>query len=212
MAQPRKYSTSGTAVGTAIEFLEKLSDTVRNRLGSPQLGDECQHQADALYDYLARNLHRRSAGRTEAERKARNQSILLRGYQKRIAELEEKLLLIRVSTDLHERGLLTSGAPDAGGVNRRMKRRIDHLEAKLLIIRDLSDTTEGKSHKSDVPEKERQLHEARIKVDLHNGLRGRKPVVNPEKVERLKAHLADADESPGPLQGDIVPYCGEGAC
>ena len=212
MPQPRKYPTTGTAVGAAIEFLENLSFTVRNLLNDKALGDECQRQADSLYDYLARNLHRRGSGRTEAERKARNQSILLRGYQKRIAELEEKLLLIRVSTDLHERGLLTSGAPDAGGQTRRMKRRIDHLEAKLLIIRELSDTNVGKLNKAAVPEKERQIHDARMRVDLHNGLRGRKPVVNPEKVQLLQEHLADIEKSPGPLQGDVIPYCGEGAC
>lgn len=210
MAQQRKYSTAGTAVGAAIEFLEKLAVTVREKLVDPALADKCQEQADNLYDYLARNLQRKSV-RTETERKARNQSILLRGYQKRIAELEEKLLLIRVSTDLHERGLQTSGAPDAGGQNRRMKRRIDHLEAKLLIIRDLSDTNVGKRQNSEVPEKERQVHEARIRVDLNYGLNGRRKV-NPEKVQRLQADLADAGKSPGPLQGEIVPYCGEGAC
>lgn len=195
MAQPRKYSTHGTTMGETIEFLERTAGIVREKYHDVPLGDECQQRADALYDALARNLHRRGAGRTEAERKARNQSILLRGYQKRIAELEEKLLLVRVSTDLHERGLLTSGAPDAGGMHRRMKRRIDHLEAKLLIIRELSDTTVGKRNNTAVPEKERQIHDARIRVDLNKGLRGRTPVVNPEKVRRLQADLAETPET-----------------
>ena len=124
---------------------------------------------------------------SDTELTARNQSILLRGYQKRIAELEEKLLLIRTSTDLYERGLLTSGAPDAGGMKRRMKRRIDHLEAKLLIIRELTDTTVGKRKNAAVPEKERQVHDARIRVDVEKGLRGRTHKVNTDKVAMLSS-------------------------
>lgn len=189
MPMPRKYSTKDApVVGAAIEFLNDLADILPTfALGAK--AEECRKQADALYAYIARNLQRRGAGRTETERKARNLSILLRGYQKRIAELEEKLLLIRCSTDLMERGLRTSDG-GTGGQNVRMKRRIDHLEAKLLIIRDLTDTTAGKRGGAKVPEKERQIHDARIRVDVEKGLHGRrKPVVNPEKGKRLKEAL-----------------------
>lgn len=201
MPMPRKYSTKDSpVVGAAIEFLNDLADVLPTfALGTK--ADECRRQADALYGYIARNLHRRGAGRTETERKARNLSILLRGYQKRIAELEEKLLLIRTSTDLMERGLRTSDA-GSGGQCVRMKRRIDHLEAKLLIIRDLTDTTVGKLGKSAVPEKERQIHEARIRVDVEKGLHGRRtPVVNPEKGKRLMAIVDDGEESEGADHG-----------
>lgn len=186
MPQRRKYSTKDSpVVGAVIDWLGAMESILR-RAGMATAADKCRQNADGLYDYLARNLHRRGAARTEAERKARNQSILLRGYQKRIAELEEKLLLIRTSTDLHERGVLTSGLPGGGGERIRMKRRIDHLEAKLLIIRELSDTTVGKSGRAAVPEKERQIHDARIRVDVEKGLRGRTHKVNPDKVALLE--------------------------
>lgn len=67
-----------------------------------------------------------------------------------------------------------------------MKRRIDHLEAKLLIIRELTDTSVGKRRDAAVPEKERQIHDARIRVDVDKCLNGRKRVVNPAKAELLK--------------------------
>ena len=187
---PRKYSTKDSpVVGAAIEFLNDLSEVM------PEKADECRRHADALYEYIARNLQRRGATRTEAERKARNLSILLRGYQKRIAELEEKLLLIRTSTSLMENGLRTSDAA-GGGQTVRMKRRIDHLEAKLLIIRDLTDTTVGKRKDKDVPEKERQLHERRIRVDVEKGLHGhRVPVVNPTKGAMLCEVITEGGES-----------------
>ena len=172
-------------MGAAIEFLYGLADVLK--CGSQ--ADCCRQHADALYEYMARNLQRRGAWRTESERKARNLSIIMRGYQKRIAELEEKLLLIRTSTDLHERSLRTSDA-GSGGKCVRMKRRIDHLEAKLLIIRDLTDTTVGKRKNAAIPEKERQIHEARIRVDVEKGLHGRRiPIVNPEKGKRLESLL-----------------------
>jgi len=194
---PRKYSTKDApVVGVAIEWLEGVAGTL-NEHGLVADARQCRRHADALYDYIARNLHRRGSARTEAERKARNQSILLRGYQKRIAELEEKLLLIRTSTDLMERGLRTSDA-GSGGQCVRMKRRIDHLEAKLLIIRELTDTSVGKRKDSAVPEKERQIHEARIRVDVEKGLHGRRvPVVNPEKGRRLKAVLTEHERIGG---------------
>ena len=189
MPMPRKYSTKDAPVlGAAIEWLQAHEVAIRH-VGHIADADECRKHADALYEYLARNMTRKSV-RTEAERKSRNMAILVRGYQKRIAELEEKLLLIRVSTDLCERGVLTSGAPDAGGQTTRMKRRIDHLEAKLLIIRELTDTTVGKRRNSLVPEKERQIHDARIRVDIEHGLHGRRmPIVNPEKGKRLESLL-----------------------
>lgn len=184
MPMPRKYSTKDApVVGSAIEFLNDLADTLPTfALGTK--ADECRRRADELYEYMARNLHRRGAGRTEAERKARNLSIIMRGYQKRIAELEEKLLLIRTSTDLMERGLRTSDA-GSGGQNVRMKRRIDHLEAKLLIIRELTDTNVGKRGNAEIPEKERQIHDARIRVDVEKGLNGRRGIINRAKGELL---------------------------
>lgn len=197
MAMPRKYSTKDApVVGAAIEFLERLRAILPDHALCGE-ADECRRQADALYEYIARNLYRRGAGRTETERKARNLGILLRGYQKRIAELEEKLLLIRTSTDLMERGLRTSDA-GSGGQCVRMKRRIDHLEAKLLIIRDLTDTTVGKRKDAAVPEKERQVHDARIRVDVEKGLHGRRvPIVNPEKGRRLETVLNGGKEPEG---------------
>ena len=189
MPQLRKYSTKDApVVGAAIEFLNRLANDLPN-YALCDMADKCQHHSDALYDYISRNLQRRGANRTEIERKARNQSILLRGYQKRIAELEEKLLLIRTSTDLCERGLLTSGAPKAGGIATRMKRRIDHLEAKLLIIRELTDTTVGKRKNAAVPEKERQVHDARIRIDVEKGLRGRSHRINTDKVAMLTEEM-----------------------
>jgi hypothetical protein len=180
---PRKYSTKDApVVGAAVDFLNNLADAI----GCGSQADGCRAHADALYEYMARNLQRRGAMRSESERKARNLSIIMRGYQKRIAELEEKLLLIRTSTDLMERGLRTSDA-GSGGQCVRMKRRIDHLEAKLLIIRELSDTTVGKRKDALIPEKERQIHEARIRVDVEKGLHGRRvPVINPAKVKLLE--------------------------
>ena len=209
---PRKYSTKDApVVGAAIDFLNDLADVLPT-VALGRESEDCRRHADALYDYIARNLQRRGAGRTEAERKARNLSILLRGYQKRIAELEEKLLLIRCSTDLHERGVRTSGdTAKGGGQCSRMKRRIDHLEAKLLIIRELTDTTVGKKRNSDVPEKERQIHDARIRVDVEMGLHGRKtPVVNPEKGRRLEAVLTEGADVPeaavSPSDDDALPF------
>lgn len=196
MPMPRKYSTKDAPVlGAAIEWLQAHKATLTNA-GMLVAASDCRKHADALYEYLARNMTRKSV-KTEAERKSRNMAILVRGYQKRIAELEEKLLLIRVSTDLHERGVLTSGAPDAGGQTTRMKRRIDHLEAKLLIIRELTDTTVGKSGRTAVPEKERQIHEARIRVDVEKGLRGRTHKVNPDKVALLKSEVGLTDAADG---------------
>ena len=188
MAMPRKYSTKDApVVGAAIEMLQAHADAF-HAIGQTGNAMESRAMADNLYAYLARNMTRKSV-RTEAERKSRNMAILVRGYQKRIAELEEKLLLVRVSTDLCERGVLTSGAPDAGGKTVRMKRRIDHLEAKLLIIRELTDTTVGKRKNSAVPEKERQVHDARIRVDVEKGLRGRTHTINPAKVMLLEQEV-----------------------
>lgn len=185
MAKPRKYTASDSPiVGGAIQYLDELSTKLHDT-GLVADADACKEQSDNLYAYLARNLQRRGAGRTEVERKARNQSILLRGYQKRIAELEEKLLLIRISTDLMEKGVTPSGG--SGGIQVRMKRRIDHLEAKLLIIRELTDTTVGKRKDSAVPDKERQIHDARIKVDVEKGLRGR--LINPIKAKLLESEV-----------------------
>ena len=188
MPKLRKYSTKDAPVlGAAIEWLAAHEQAFREQ-GRWADANECRSHADALYDYLARNMHRKSV-KTESERKARNMAILVRGHQKRIAELEEKLLLIRTSTDLHERGVLTSGAPDAGGQTIRMKRRIDHLEAKLLIIRELTDTNVGKRKNAAVPEKERQVHDARIRVDVEKGLRGRIRKINHDKAAMLAAEV-----------------------
>lgn len=191
MPMPRKYSTKDApVVGAAVEFLNALADAMAaGYYEASAVSVECRHQADALYEYMARNLHRRGAGRTETERKARNLTITMRGYQKRIAELEEKLLLIRTSTDLMERGLRTSDA-GSGGQTVRMKRRIDHLEAKLLIIRELTDTNVGKRGDAEIPEKERQIHDARIRVDVEKGLNGRRGIINRAKGELLKKVVA----------------------
>ena len=192
---PRKYSAKDAPVlGAAIEWLESHADDMRNR-GHVVDADDSRRHADALYDYLARNMTRKSV-RTEAERKSRNMAILVRQYQKRIAELEEKLLLIRVSTDLHERGVRTSDN-GSGGTVVRMKRRIDHLEAKLLIIRELTDTSVGKAKRSAVPDKERQIHEARIRVDVEKGLRARTHKVNPDKVAMLESEVGLTDGADG---------------
>jgi hypothetical protein len=84
-----------------------------------------------------------------------------------------------------ERGVTPSGG--SGGIQVRMKRRIDHLEAKLLIIRELTDTTVGKRKNSAVPDKERQIHDARIRVDVEKGLRGR--LVNPIRAKLLESEV-----------------------
>ena len=192
MANSRKYDVNKfPTVGSAVLFLESLSEKLRE-LGDCHEADQCKDQADELYAYIARNLQRRKAGQDEISRQARNQSIILRGYQKRIAELEEKLLLIRASTDLHEKGVLTSGS-GVGGLRVRMKRRIDHLEAKLLIVRDLTDTSVGKRRNTNIPEKERQIHDSRIRVDVENGLRGRS--INNIKATLLKKVIEKGGEN-----------------
>jgi hypothetical protein len=70
----------------------------------------------------------------------------------------------------------------------------DHLRA--------DGTTVGKLVKSAVPEKERQIHDARIRVDVEKGLHGRRtPVANPEKGKRLMAIVNDGEESGGADHG-----------
>ena len=65
------------------------------------------------------------------------------------------------------------------------------LPPEELRIRELTDTSVGKRKDAAVPEKERQIHDARIRVDVEKGLHGRrKPVVNPAKGELLKKDVA----------------------
>lgn len=195
MPMPRKYKIEDMpAVGTSIECLEKMAEYAYSK-GDKTLGDEVKKQVSVLYDYMARTLSRRGGEFNDTSE--RNKTIRMRGMQKRIAQLEEKLLLIRCSTDLHERGNRTS---DNGPGNRcqRQARRIDHLEAKLLIIREMSDTNEAVlGHQpSKVGAPSRQIHDARIRVDVEKGLHGRrKPIVNPEKGRLLQSVLEDKGES-----------------
>lgn len=186
----RKYSTKEIpAIGEAIDWLVKHKDFL-NEHGLITEADECLVQADSLYDYLARST-RRKGKISDDEKAKRNMSILLRSYQKRIAELEEKLLIIRTSTDLWDRGVATSSL--GGGERMRMKRRIDHLEAKLLIIRGLTDTREGKPNNADISEYERQVRESRIRVDIKKALagNGKAAVVHTEKLKILNKELTN---------------------
>lgn len=63
MPMPRKYSAKDApVVGAAIEFLNGLADFLPSCVPTSVCAgkvDECRSHADALYDYIARNLYRR---------------------------------------------------------------------------------------------------------------------------------------------------------
>lgn len=96
----------------------------------------------------------------QAVRKDRQTTIFIRGLKKRIAMLEEKLLLIREATTLWDRGEDNSTAP--GGIRVRQQRRIDVLEAKLLVIRELSSMAVANEQKGGESSR-RQCVETRIR-------------------------------------------------